>query len=167
MTALTVLVMGVSGCGKSTIGALLAHALELRFVDADTLHSDSNKKKMAAGISLDDSDREPWLDSVGALLAQGAVVMACSALRRCYRDRLRLLAPEFRLVYLYGSPELLAERLSARVHEFMAPTLLGSQLATLEPPEAEERPIVLNIESPPDVLVEYAIRELHSLSTRV
>ena len=85
----TVVVMGVSGCGKSTVGALLARALSLRFVDADDLHSDSNKKKMAAGIPLDDADRQPWLDSVGAVLARGGVVIACSALRRRVDSRTR------------------------------------------------------------------------------
>jgi gluconokinase len=160
MATLTVLVMGVSGSGKSTVGALLAQALKLRFVDADNLHSDNNKKKMASGIPLDDADRQPWLDSVGAQLAQGGVVIACSALRRCYRDRLRLIAAQFRLIYLYGTPQLLAERLGARAHEFMPARLLGSQLASLEPPGADEWPIALNIKSPPDVLVECALAEL-------
>ena len=96
----------------------------------------------------------------GARTVRG--VLACSALRRCYRDRLRLMAGQFRLIYLYGTPEL-AERLGARAAGFMAPRLLGSQLATLEPPEAEERPIALNIQSAPDVLVEGAIARLLSL----
>jgi len=155
--------MGVSGCGKSTVGSLLAHAINLRFVDADDLHSDRNKTKMAAGIPLNDADREPWLDSVGAELKKGGVVIACSALRRRYRDRLRWIAPRSRLIYLYGTPELLAKRLSARVHEFMPSNLLSSQLATLEPPDADECAIALNIESPPDILVECAAQRIFSI----
>jgi carbohydrate kinase (thermoresistant glucokinase family) len=159
---MAVLVMGVSGCGKSTVGALLAHAINMRFVDADDMHSDENKTKMAAGIPLDDADREPWLDSVGVELQKGRVVIACSALRRRYRDRLRRIAPWFRLIYLYGTPKLLAERLSVRVHEFMPSNLLSSQLATLEPPDADERAIALNVELPPHILVEYAAQRICS-----
>src|SRR5580658_7385206 len=98
MGSLTVLVMGVSGSGKSTVGALLATALGLRFVDGDSLHPESNRRKMAEGIPLSDADRQPWLAAVGAVLAQGGVVMACSALRRSYRDRLRSAASDLRLV---------------------------------------------------------------------
>jgi len=155
--------MGVSGCGKSTVGALLAEALNLRFVDADDLHSETNKTKMACGIPLDDADRKPWLDSVGAQLQKGSVVIACSALRRRYRERLRQSAPWFRLIYLYGTPELLAHRLNARVHKFMPSMLLSSQLATLEPPDTDEGAIALNVESAPNILVAYAIRRICSI----
>lgn len=160
MNEFTVVVMGVAGCGKSTVGALLAQALKTRFVDADDLQPLANKKKMAAGIPLDDADRGPWLERVGAMLSQGKVVVACSALRRGYRDRLRLEAPQLRLIYLFGTPELLAERLRGRVHEFMAASLLGSQLATLEPPDADERAIALDIKAPPAALVECAVSRL-------
>jgi gluconokinase len=129
--------MGVSGSGKSTVGEALAAALAVPFVDADALHPPANVEKMAAGVPLTDDDRWPWLDAVGALLAHPPVVVACSALRRVYRDRLRTYAPELRLVYLHGTRELLAERMSHRDH-FMPLTLLDSQLATLEAPDADE-----------------------------
>src|SRR5689334_14636123 len=98
--------MGVSGSGKSTVGALLAARLGVPFVDGDALHPASNVAKMAAGIPLDDDDRAPWLDAVGARLAQGGVVVACSALRRAYRDRLRDAAPAARFVLLHGNRDL-------------------------------------------------------------
>jgi len=140
--------MGVSGSGKSTIGTLLADKLSLAFVDGDDLHPRQNKQKMATGIPLSDEDRAPWLDAIGAILARGPVVIACSALRRGYRDRLRQAAPELRIVYLRGSRALLARRLAARAHEFMPPNLLDSQLATLEPPGATEKALTLDIDSP-------------------
>jgi gluconokinase len=153
MGSLTVLVMGVSGSGKSTVGALLATALGLRFVDGDSLHPESNRRKMAEGIPLSDADRQPWLAAVGAVLAQGGVVMACSALRRSYRDRLRSAASDLRLVYLRGSRDLLHQRVDARQHEFMPPALLDSQLATLEPPAADENAIVADVALAPDAIV--------------
>jgi gluconokinase len=153
MCSLTVLVMGVSGSGKSTVGALLATALGLRFVDGDSLHPESNRRKMAAGIPLSDADRQPWLAAVGAVLAQGGVVVACSALRRDYRDRLRSAASDLRLVYLRGSRDLLYQRVGARQHEFMPPALLDSQLATLEPPAADENAIVADVALAPDAIV--------------
>jgi gluconokinase len=153
MCSLTVLVMGVSGSGKSTVGALLATALGLRFVDGDSLHPESNQRKMAAGIPLSDADRQPWLAAVGAVLAQGGVVVACSALRRGYRDRLRSAASDLRLVYLRGSRDLLHQRVCARQHEFMPPALLDSQLATLEPPAADENAVVADVALAPDAIV--------------
>ncbi len=132
-----VVVMGVSGSGKTTVGTALAEALGVRFADGDDLHPESNVEKMAMGVPLTDADRWPWLDAVGALLAQGASVVACSALRHAYRDRLRATAPALRLVYLHGSRELLARRMGHRDH-FMPVELLDSQLATLEPPAADE-----------------------------
>jgi gluconokinase len=140
-----IVVMGVSGSGKSTVGKLLAAALELPFVDGDDLHPTENKKKMAAGIALNDADRIPWLDAIGTVLARGPVVVACSALRRSYRDRLRAAAPELRLIYLKGSAELLRERLSGRSHAFMPATLLDSQLATLEEPGANEGALSVDV----------------------
>jgi gluconokinase len=148
-----IVVMGASGSGKSTVGVLLATALELRFVDADTLHPESNRMKMAAGFPLTDADRAPWLDAVAAVLAAGGVVVACSALRRRYRDRLRLAAPDLQLVCLQGGAVLLAERLAARRHDFMPAELLESQLTTLEPPQADERAIVVNITKLPAEIV--------------
>lgn len=153
-------VMGVSGSGKSTVGKLLASALGLAFVDGDDLHPAENKKKMAAGIALNDADRVPWLDAIGAVLAQGPVVVACSALRRVYRDRLRAQVPELRLVYLWGTTELLRERISGRSHAFMPATLLDSQLATLEEPEEDERALWIDVALAPDEIVARAIAGL-------
>jgi carbohydrate kinase (thermoresistant glucokinase family) len=143
-----VVVMGVSGSGKTTVGAALADALGLRFVDGDALHPAANVAKMAAGIPLDDADRAPWLDAIGALLATGPVVVACSALKRAYRDRLRAAAPELHLVFLDGSRELLASRMAARPGHFMPASLLDSQLATLERPDPDEHSVTVDIAAP-------------------
>lgn len=149
--------MGVSGSGKSTVGQLLATALALSFVDGDDLHPAENKKKMAAGVALTDADRAPWLDAIAEVLARGSVVVACSALRRRYRDRLRAAVPELRLVYLRGSRELLSERISGRTHHFMPVTLLDSQLATLEEPGAEENALTVDVALAPAEIVARAI----------
>ncbi|HEY4152825.1 MAG TPA: gluconokinase, partial [Pseudolysinimonas sp.] len=133
-----IVVMGVSGSGKTTVGAALADALGVRFVDGDALHPAANVAKMAAGIPLEDADRAPWLDAIGAVLASGPVVVACSALKRTYRDRLRAAAPMLELVFLDGSRELLASRMTARPGHFMPASLLDSQLATLERPTPDE-----------------------------
>jgi len=143
-----VVVMGVSGSGKTTVGAALADALGLPFVDGDALHPEANVAKMAAGIPLDDADRAPWLDAVGAVLAAGPVVVACSALKRVYRDRLRDAAPGLQLVFLDGRRELLATRMAARPGHFMPTTLLDSQLATLEPPGPDEHALTAEIAEP-------------------
>jgi gluconokinase len=152
--------MGVSGSGKSTVGKFLADELGLPFVDGDQLHPASNKQKMAAGIPLDDVDRMPWLDAVAALLAGPPIVVACSALKRRYRDRLRAAAPQLRLIYLAAPPALLAQRLAARSHEFMPPTLLESQLQTLEPPDADEAALTIDAEATPRAIVEHAAHRL-------
>jgi len=152
--------MGVSGSGKSTVGAALAAALGLPFVDGDALHPAANVAKMAAGIPLTDDDRWPWLDAVGERLAASPVVIACSALRRVYRDRLRSAAPGIRFVLLDGSRELLAERMGARADHFMPTALLDSQLATLERPDADERVRVYDVAEAPAAIVAAAVREL-------
>jgi gluconokinase len=155
-----VVVMGVSGSGKTTVGAALADALGLRFVDGDALHPAANVAKMAAGIPLDDADRAPWLDAVGAVLAAGQVVVACSALKRAYRDRLRAAAPDLELVFLDGSRELLASRMAARPGHFMPASLLDSQLATLEPPTADEHPVTVDVAAPVPEIVESLVERM-------
>ena len=157
--AMSVIVMGVSGSGKSTVGSLLAAKLDLPFVEGDDLHSEASKRKMAAGIPLDDADRAPWLDAIAATLSGAPKVVACSALKRRYRDRLAG-APDVKFVYLAGSPKLLAKRLSARAHEFMPPELLESQLATLEPPGSDENALTIDIASSLEAIVDRAARWL-------
>ncbi|MGN6503716.1 MAG: gluconokinase [Pseudolysinimonas sp.] len=155
----SVVVMGVSGSGKTTVGERLAVRLGLRFVDADALHPRANVEKMRAGIPLTDDDRWPWLDAGGAVLVQGDVVVACSALRRAYRDRLRMAGP-YDLVFLHGDPALLAERIGHRRGHFMPATLLQSQLDTLEPPADNEHPVRADVALPEDELVEQVARDL-------
>lgn len=138
-----VVVMGVTGSGKTTVGEALAHALELPFLDGDSLHSVASVERMRAGIALTDDDRWPWLDRIGARLGDagrgpGGLVVACSALRRSYRDRLRAAAPGLRFVFLDGSRDLLDRRLGTRSGHYMPRTLLASQLETLERPAADE-----------------------------
>jgi len=134
-----VVLMGVSGSGKTTVGQRLAEVLGRVFIDGDDLHPLANKEKMAHGVPLTDEDRWPWLHVVGERLAEGdGVVVACSALRRAYRDALRELAPDTFFALLSGSHDLLAARVAARHHEYMPASLLDSQLATLEPLQADE-----------------------------
>jgi|SRR5208283_842968 len=138
---MVVILMGVTGSGKTTVGLALAESLRWKFVDADDYHPPSNVAKMRAGIPLDDADRAPWLsalhDAIVEWLASGAnVVLACSALKQAYREKL-LISCDVRLVYLRGSRELIAKRLSQRHGHYMDPALLESQFATLEePPDA-------------------------------
>lgn len=142
-----IVVMGVSGCGKSSVGSALAEALGARFIDGDDLHPEANKAKMGAGIPLDDDDRWPWLDLVGKALAEGAgTVIACSALKRAYRDRIRATAPNTFFVHLDGTREILQQRLGGRKGHFMPATLLDSQLAILEPLETDEFGSVIDID---------------------
>ena len=136
---MSVVVMGVSASGKSSLAEAIARALGWLFLEGDDLHSPANHAKMAAGIPLDDADRAPWLDAVAAwLAAHPNGVASCSALRRAYRDRLRATAPDVRFVYLDVARGELERRLAARTGHFMPPSLLASQLATLEPPGADE-----------------------------
>lgn len=165
-TPLRVVVMGVSAAGKTTIARGIAGELGLDCVDADDLHPSANVEKMTAGVPLDDDDRAPWLDIVAGRLAPGNVVIACSALKRAYRDRLRAGAPGTVFIHLTGSPELLAERAGARVAHFMPATLLQSQLATLEPLQADEAGRVLDVAAPPGALVAAAVRWLRARDTQ-
>jgi gluconokinase len=128
-------VMGVSGAGKTTIGRALARELGWPFLDADDYHPPGNVAKMAAGTPLDDEDRWPWLESINARLKhEENAVLACSALKESYRQRLCAGRQDCRIVYLHGSFELIAQRASARRHRYMPASLLESQFATLEPP---------------------------------
>lgn len=166
MRALRLVIMGVSGCGKSTVGEQLARALQLPFLEGDSLHPPRNVALMAAGTPLTDDDRAGWLDTIAARLAalpdDAGMVVSCSALKRIYRDRLRRAAPDVRFVHLHGTPALLAERLQQRQHLYMPPTLLDSQLATLEMPSADEQVIALNIAEPVAQLVQQALQQLHA-----
>ncbi|WIB62950.1 MULTISPECIES: gluconokinase [unclassified Curtobacterium] len=147
-----VVVMGVSGSGKTTIGsALTRHWEGTQFVDADDLHPQANKEKMRSGHPLTDEDRWPWLDicaaRIAAIEAQGQrCVMANSALKRVYRDRLRSTNPDLFFVFLTGDEDVIAERQRRRHHEYMPDSLLGSQLATLEPLQADEAGLVVRID---------------------
>jgi gluconokinase len=151
-------VMGVSGSGKSLIGAALARALGTDFVDGDDYHSAENVQRMASGIPLTDDDRGQWLRSLAARLREAkdagtGLVMTCSALKRSYRDVLRADAGELRLVFLRGPRALLAERIAGRRGHFMPPSLLESQLATLEEPSPDEHAWVCDIKESPEDLV--------------
>lgn len=138
-------VMGVSGSGKTTVGAMLAGALGVAFVDADDLHPAPNVAKMAAGIPLTDDDRGPWLDAVGrALEAERGIVVACSALKRAYRDQIRSHAPNTRFTLLNVDRDKLVDRIAHRADHFMPVSLLESQLATLEPLASDERGITVS-----------------------
>lgn len=153
-----IVVMGVSGCGKSTVGRALAQALGLPFVEGDDLHPPRNVALMAAGTPLTDEDRRDWLNTLAEVLAGAAarghgVVVSCSALKRAYRDRLRAGAPGTRFVFLHGSPELLGARLAGRSGHYMPLSLLPSQLATLEPPAEDEQAIAADIALPPEAIV--------------
>ncbi len=157
-----VLVMGVSGCGKSTVGPRLAAVLGLPFIEGDDLHPPANVVRMAAGVALTDADRAEWLEAVGAALAAapGGAVASCSALKRAYRDRLRTLVPGLRLVHLHGAQALLTERLLTRRGHYMPPSLLPSQLDTLELPAVDEGAIVVDVTRAPEDIVAAVRRQL-------
>jgi gluconokinase len=157
-------IMGVSGSGKSLIGAQLARALDVEFVEGDDLHPSENVTRMAAGIPLTDDDRHGWLVAIAARLrdakrAGTGLVVSCSGLKRRYRDLLRSVGTaDVRFVYLAGSRAMLAERLANRRGHFMPPALLDSQLAILEEPSPDERAWVCDISQAPDVIVGDLVR---------
>jgi gluconokinase len=157
-----IVVMGVSGCGKTTLGEALATSLRLPYVEGDALHSSENVARMAAGVPLTDADRQDWLHEVGQQLARAGngVVVSCSALKRSYRDLLRRAAPDLRLVYLRGEPPLLAQRLAARRGHYMPASLLQSQLDTLEPPAPDEHAIEVDVSNPPAQILAKVRRQL-------
>jgi gluconokinase len=153
------IVMGVSGSGKSTIAAALAERLEWTFEDGDRFHPPSNVAKMSAGHPLTDEDRWPWLQAIADEIdrvceAGGRVVMACSALKRAYREILVHGRGDIRIVFLDGSQALIADRLARRKGHFMPPGLLDSQFKTLEPPQAAERPFIVSIDAPVAAVVD-------------
>jgi gluconokinase len=168
VTAPLVVVMGVSGSGKSTIGALLADRLDCGFIDGDALHPASNRAKMASGVPLTDDDRRPWLSVVGTTLeryADTGVVIACSALRRVYREAIVNEAPGALFVHLAGAPDLLSMRLAARAGHFMPPSLLVSQIDTLEPLAGDEHGFAVSIADSPGVIADRIVSELRSTTT--
>ena len=141
-----IVVMGVSGSGKSTVGSALAQRLRVPFVDADTLHPPANIDKMAHGEPLDDDDRYPWLEKVGEWLAdhRAGGVASCSALKRAYRDRLRAHCPRVEFLFLSGSPTLIGSRLATRSGHFMPAALLRSQFDALEPLGTDEAGVTVD-----------------------
>lgn len=148
-------VMGVSGCGKSSIGAKLALELGVPFTEGDAFHSQANVAKMSAGIPLTDDDRRDWLLNLRDKLAarEGGAVLSCSSLKRAYRDLLRSAGGDVRFAHLAGPREVLLERVSNRPAHYMPPSLLDSQLSTLEPLQPDEAGITLDIRDSQDQLV--------------
>jgi len=149
-------VMGVSGSGKSTVGAAVAQRLRVPFADADDFHPPANIAKMTAGQALDDDDRRPWLEAIGEWLAahpDGAVI-SCSALKRSYRDQLRAHAPDVAFLHLQGERDVIARRQASRPGHFMPASLLTSQFATLEPLQPDERGVVIDVDQSVDAVVQ-------------
>jgi gluconokinase len=158
----SVVVMGVSGSGKSAVGAALARRLDVQFADADSFHSAANVAKMSAGIPLDDIDRRPWLDAVGRWLADhDSGVMSCSALKRTYRDQLRSHRDDIEFLHLTGSPELIGGRQADRPDHFMPSSLVMSQFATLEPLDPDEQGMAVDVAHSVDNIVETFVRFLN------
>jgi len=154
-TCYAVVVMGVSGSGKSTVAEMLASRLGWEMTEGDRLHPPANVTKMRQGIPLDDGDRAPWLDRIGEQLKSWAAegrsgVLTCSALKRAYRDRIRAARPDVSFVYLKGSKELIRSRVAARHHEYMPASLLHSQFDTLEPPDPGEPVVTIDAGEPPE-----------------
>ena len=166
--------MGVSGCGKSTMAAAIANALGLAMLDGDDLHLPESVTKMRAGIALEDADRWPWLDRIGQHLThtdgghEAGHVVACSALKRSYRERIRRLAAPVQFVFLDGSAELIAERMALRSGHYMHPELLASQFNALERPEADEDDVIrLDITRPVGQLLTEALAVLQAARATV
>jgi gluconokinase len=158
-------VMGVSGSGKSTIGEKLAQRLGWSFEDADKFHPPSNVAKMSAGQPLTDEDRRPWLQAIANEIdrvckAGEHAVIACSALKRPYREILVHGRHDVRIIYLQGTQDLIASRLALRKGHFMPPGLLASQFGTLEPPDASENPVTVSIDAPIETIVDDIVRQL-------
>ena len=165
-TGWAVVVMGVSGSGKTTVAELLATKLGWRFIEGDRLHPPANVEKMRQGIPLTDADRAPWLDRIGEELKRWAAegesgVLTCSALKRAYRDRIRVARPDVRFVYLKGSEALIKGRVAARHHEYMPASLLKSQFDTLEEPAPDEPVVTVDAGGSPDAEVAAIVAALN------
>jgi len=147
--------MGVAGCGKSSVGQAVADALHLPLIEGDTFHPEANREKMRAGIALTDADRAGWLEELGRQLAAkpDGVLLACSALKRAYRDVLRRHRPDVRFVFLDLDRDAALARVSARPGHFFSPTLIDSQFATLERPDGEPGVLTVSALAPLDRLV--------------
>ncbi|MFC4505474.1 MULTISPECIES: gluconokinase [Streptomyces] len=162
-----VAVMGVAGTGKTTIGPLLAARLGVPYAEGDDFHPPANIAKMSAGTPLDDADRWPWLDAIGAW-ADGRAglggVVSCSALKRSYRDRLRAEAPGIVFVHLSGERALIEDRMSHRQGHFMPTALLDSQFATLQPLQPDEAGVVVSVSGTPEEITERTVQALAGLS---
>ena len=160
--------MGVSGCGKSSVGAALAAGLSAVFIDGDDLHPQSNIEKMARGEALNDTDRAPWLNKVGTALRafDGVCVIGCSALKRSYRDQIRDAAREPVLfVHLDGAAEVIRKRMSARGGHFMPLSLLDSQIATLQPLQPDEMSVTVDIDQHFDAVVAEILEKIGKVET--
>ncbi|MEU8777521.1 gluconokinase [Streptomyces sp. NPDC048606] len=164
-----IVVMGVAGTGKTTVGRLLAEALGLPYAEGDAFHPPANVAKMSAGTPLDDADRRPWLDAIAAWIldrsGQGGGVVAASCLKRAYRDRLRRTAPAAVFVHLTGDRELIEGRMAARTGHFMPTSLLDSQFATLEPLGADERGVAVDVGGTPREITARALAALRAPRT--
>lgn len=161
-----IIVMGVSGCGKSTVAALLAGRLGWEFTEGDALHPPANVEKMRQGIPLDDADRKPWLREIAGTIsgwraAGKSGIVACSALRRRYREIIAAGAEDVRFVYLRGDFSLIEQRLATRQGHYMPSSLLGSQFATLEEPAPDEPAITLDTGAPAGELVDQVLSIFH------
>lgn len=162
-----IVVMGVSGSGKSTVGAALAQRLRVPFADADDFHPPANVEKMSAGHALDDDDRYPWLETIGQWLAEhnSGAVMSCSALKRKYRDQLRNHCADVQFLHLAGTSEIIGKRQASRPGHFMPAALLASQFETLEPLEPDEHGVTINVDKSIDSIIETYVRSTDSENT--
>jgi len=163
--------MGVTGAGKSAVGAALAEALGVSFVEGDAYHPAMNVQRMASGIPLTDADRLPWLRVLAARLREAeetatGLVVACSALKRSYREVLRTGSARVRFIYLQGDRKLLAGRLAQRREHFMPPSMLESQLAVLEPPTPEEEAWAFNVQHNPPEIVAAVLERIAATKTK-